>query len=67
MRKKPTTQIRVYPDIKDKLMDLSLELTGIQKERVSIPESLRRIANIPNLKNILIDDAKMKARLKYEK
>ena len=60
---KRMTHIRVYDQDKAKLNDLSLELSNIQKSKVSIPEVLRRTINIPSLKNVLKIDAENKRRL----
>jgi len=61
---KRSTLLRVYVPEKLKLKDLSLELSNLQKERVSIPETMRRIANIPNLREVLAGDAIIKRRLR---
>lgn len=64
-RPRQTTHIRIYPDTKLKLFNLKREVSLAQNEDVRIPEILKRITNITNLKQVLFDDAKMKARFKF--
>ena len=65
MSNKKLTLVRAYDFDKLKLKDWSLELSNIQKSRVSTPEVLRRVLNIPELKElILVPDAYKKRRLK---
>jgi hypothetical protein len=54
------TNIRAYNETKIKLNKLALDLSSIQNKRVSVPEALRRISNIPNIKNVLSQDAFVK-------
>ena len=63
MTKMITTHIRAYPDIKNKLLQMSLKLSSIQCKRISAPEVLRRMINIPAIEDILVEDAKTKRRL----
>ena len=62
--RKQTTHIRTYPEDKDKLDNLARELSIVQRSNVKIPEALRRITNVPGLKELLIKDAEAKRRLK---
>jgi len=64
MRRNNTTQIRIYTDTKDKILSTSRLLSEIHKQQIYSAEVLRRIANIPNIKDILLDDAKIKMELK---
>ena len=64
MRRNNTTQIRIYTDTKDKILSTSRLLSEIHKQQFYSAEVLRRIANIPNIKDILLDDAKIKMELK---
>lgn len=64
MNSKRHPHIRVSPEVKQKYDDLSIELSAIQRKRVSVPEVNRRLLNIPNIANILKKDAEMKRRLK---
>lgn len=61
---KRLTGVRAYVMDKDRLKDLSLELSNIQKDKVTTPEIIRRTLNVPNIKDILIQDALNKRRLK---
>jgi len=57
------THIRVYPEVKIKLQEVSRKLSEVQSKEVKLPETLRRIANIPNLKEVLVKDAEKKKKL----
>lgn len=59
---KITKHVRAYPDTNIKIQDLSRELSLAQRGKVSSPEVLRRTFNIPKLKDILLEDAKVKGR-----
>lgn len=59
-----STHIRVHQNELLKLKDYSRELSYIQKDQVPIPEVIRRAFNIPRLKDILVDDAQMKAKVR---
>lgn len=54
---KSSTFTRIYKSDKEKLNDLSFELSAIQKKFISKPELIRRTLRIPNLKDVLIKDA----------
>lgn len=56
--------LKIYQEDKYKLDALKIDLSFFQKTRVSSPETLRRILNIPNLKEVLRIDAERKRRLK---
>jgi hypothetical protein len=63
MKDKNTTHMRVYADDKIKIKDLALELSNVQRDRISEPEALRRALRTAN-KDLLLNDAEMKRRLK---
>lgn len=56
--------IRARVEDREKLNQLNRELSAIQKETIKTPETMRRILAIPNLKDVLINDAELKRRLK---
>lgn len=59
--KKPnSTNIRAYPDIRDKLNDWSLKLSAIEGKTVKVPEVVKRITNIPLVPIALEEDARIK-------
>jgi Flp pilus assembly protein TadB len=60
MMAKKLTHIRVYDKEKIKFDELARELSFIQKANIRIPEIVRRITNVPNIKSILIKDAEAK-------
>ena len=62
--KKRSTMVRMYPETKLKLNDLRKELQAIQREDIKMPEILRRISNVPKLKDTLLQDALEKSRRK---
>jgi hypothetical protein len=63
-RRKEITHIRAYPNEKMKLNELCLKASFVEGKPVRVPELLRRTLNIPNISNILIQDAELKKRLK---
>jgi hypothetical protein len=63
-KRKEITHVRAYPDTKLKLKELCREISYVQREEVRTPEIIRRAFNIPNIKEILLADAKMKAQNK---
>lgn len=63
MRKR-LTNIRANTDTRDRLKELSRELSFIERRDVRTPEVLRRTLNIPNLPHILKNDAELKRRWK---
>lgn len=58
-----TVLIRSYPDVKEKIKDISRELSTIQKSDVKSAEVLRRAMAIPDITDILKRDAELKRRL----
>lgn len=60
MGKSRTPAQRIPREPLEKFKALALEVSYVQKKNVSVPETLRRIANIPNLKDILLSDAELK-------
>ena len=62
--RKHTDNIRVYREDKLKLRDITIDLTNIQREKISFPETLRRVLNIPNIKDQLKLDAEIKRRFR---
>jgi hypothetical protein len=60
MSNKRTSHIRVFPEVKNKINELRRDLSIIQKEDIQTPELMRRTFNIPNLKNTLLEDARVK-------
>lgn len=52
-----TTHIRVRKEEKDYFKQLARDLSSTQNEDVKIPEVVRRMINIPRLKDVLINDA----------
>lgn len=52
--------MRVYKESHDKLSKTSLELSALEGKRVSMPETLKRLTNIPNTKIVLQEDALIK-------
>lgn len=65
MRRKNTTMVRNYPETKAIKQKLARELTFIEGKDIKLPELDRRVFNIPNLPNILREDAKLKRKLKF--
>lgn len=63
-RHKPTTHWRVFPETKIKAIEISREIAKIGGEKPTLPELTRRIFNIPNLKDVLVNDAKVKEKMK---
>jgi len=63
MRKR-ITNVRAYKEEQEKLKQLSYELSARERNSVRTPEILRRALNIPNLKNVLLEDAEFKRRFK---
>lgn len=61
---KKFTSLRMYRDDKFKLDEIINEISYTQKKQVKTPETLRRIFNIPNLKEVLKRDAEFKRRIK---
>lgn len=61
-----STHVRILPETKDRLRQLMREVSHLEKNDVHITEGLRRISNIPNLRDILLSDAKLKARRNNE-
>lgn len=59
---KKTTFVRIENEVKEKAKDLSRELSVIQKQDVSMVEVFKRTFNIPNLKEVLHQDAINKRR-----
>lgn len=57
--KKQFIQSRVYKQDKEFFNNIAFELSLIEKKRVSFPEVVRRIKNIPNLTNVLRTDSKL--------
>jgi hypothetical protein len=55
--------IRIDEDLKIKLKTLKKEIEIAQEQDIPLKEVLRRTINIPNLKNVLIEDAKAKKRM----
>lgn len=64
MRKRRTTQMRVDLDTKAKIDKLRFDLTSIQGKEIKTPELFRRTFNIPNIENVLKNDADKKRRFK---
>lgn len=58
--KRNTKHIRIYPEDKDKLQSLKREICLVENRDIKVPEIMRRTFNIPNLKMVLIEDAKKK-------
>lgn len=58
-----TTHTRVPVETNVKIKEIARELTVIQKKDVSIPETIKRAFNIPNLKDVLKVDAEKKRRI----
>jgi hypothetical protein len=63
-KKNNLAPIKIYRDTYEKVKQKSLALSMVEGRRVSIPETLKRTFNIPNIDPILISDADMKRRLK---
>lgn len=63
-KRKEISHVRAYPDTKIKLKELCREVSYVQREEVRTPEIIRRAFNIPNLRDVLIADAKVKASQK---
>ena len=57
---KRVTSIRTYAEEKDKINQISRELSALQKCKVTCPEVIRRMTNIPNVYQILKEDAYFK-------
>lgn len=62
-RKANSTLIRINQDDKRKLEQIRRDLQATQGKDIRTPEMMRRIANIPRLKDVLLDDAKFKRRI----
>lgn len=63
---KNTVPIRVRKEEKEKMLKVARELSMIEEKEIRNAEVMRRISNIPNVKEILIKDAKLKRRLKEQ-
>lgn len=55
---KSTKMIRAYSETKDKFAEMKREIANIERKDLGFPELLRRIVNIPTLKDTLSEDAK---------
>ena len=62
IKKKDLAPIKVYKETHQKLLQKSLALSVVECRRVSIPETLRRTLNIPNIDLVLMSDADIKRR-----
>lgn len=66
-KKELETHIRIPVEAKLKINELRLDISKVQKRDVPVSELMRRITNIPNLKNVLISDALAKYRNENKK
>ena len=63
--KKNSDMIRIWKDTKVKLQEIKMDIIMAEKKEIRMPELVKRITNIPNLKNVLIEDAIKKRQKKY--
>lgn len=61
---KRTTLIRAREEDVLKIKNLAREISFVQRSDIKTPELIRRTFNIPNLKDVLMEDAKLKKELK---
>lgn len=64
MSKKSTKPVKLDPETHDILQTLAFEITEAQNFKVSMGETVKRTFNINGVKSRLLEDAKMKRRLK---
>lgn len=57
---KDTTQVRIQKDLKCQLDEVRKNMTKNEGKEVSYPELFRRTFKIPELKQVLYDDSKLK-------
>lgn len=60
--RKPLTNIRSYAEDRDRLKQVSRELSNIQQTEVTVPKVINRMLNIPDLREVLRKDAEIKMR-----
>lgn len=63
-KRKITKPVKLDPDTHELLKTLSREISEAQNFDVSLGETIRRNLNIPNSRDILIEDAKIKRRMR---
>lgn len=61
---KETTQVRIQKELKEQLDAVRKEMIKREGKDVSYPELFRRTFRIPQLKDVLIEDAEFKGRNK---
>lgn len=61
--RKELTLIRCYPSERDRILKAAREISVLEERDIRTPELIRRITNIPNIKEILLDDARLKRKL----
>jgi len=60
MSRKNTVSIRISPEDKKKLDNMRLNIQAEERKNISTAETLRRTMNIPNLSDVLLQDARAK-------
>ncbi len=63
-KKKLSKPVKLDPDTHELLKTLSREISQAQNFDVSMGETVRRNLNIPNSRAMLIEDAKIKRRMR---
>jgi hypothetical protein len=63
-RKKNTTHLRAYTETKMRIGKATKEISEIEGKKVTTPELLKRMSNVPDIKNILIRDAQIKKKMR---
>lgn len=61
-KKQKETAARIYPDTLDRFKQMTREMQAIEKQEIKMSELFRRVSNIPNLKNIILEDSMNKMR-----
>jgi hypothetical protein len=63
-KKKNTTHLRAYPETKSRIKKATEDISKVEGKKVTTPELLKRMSNVPNIKNILIRDAQIKKKMR---